>query len=170
MKLIPSYNQYFIPYSNALRVYTLNLGDDDLVIATTLIGLGNTHDNLEEHEKSIECFKKALKIKTYNLGNDHEEVADVLVALANVYEKADNDPEALDYYAKSVLIYRKIDRGHLNIARSLHLMANVHLRKENNIEAMHFLTECLRIRLLTLSESDEVIGGKLTVNARNLIF
>jgi len=142
-------------YSNALRVYTLNLGDDDLVIGTTLIGLGNVHDHLEEYTKAIECFEKALKIKAYNLGHDHEEVGDIYVALANVYEKAENDPEALDYYAKSVLIYRKIDREHISIARSLHLMANVHFRTKNYSESMHFLTECLRIRQMTLPKNDE---------------
>jgi tetratricopeptide (TPR) repeat protein len=78
-------------FEEALRVKILALlGGEDKhheEVANGLHNMGIVHDDLQEYDRSIECYREALDIRImlFDGNNEREEVADTWQCMGNVY-------------------------------------------------------------------------------------
>ena len=127
----------------------LQLGDNPGLISTTLTRLGHVYYKLEDYDNAINAFSEALKIRETNRGSNsstHLLVADSLFDLGAALNKSLDTKRSLQLFTDALREYQvALDKNHLNIAKCLGSIGEVH-EKENQLpEAISYLKKAVTI-------------------------
>jgi len=63
-------------FSEALRIFRMNQGNNSLIVSSLLYNLGRTFGKRTEYEKALGCFTECLRIRTELLGPEHKDTID----------------------------------------------------------------------------------------------
>lgn len=121
--------------------------DDSELISTTLTRLGHVYYKLEDYDDAVNAFSEALKIRETNRDSNSSTqllVADSLFDLGAALNKSLDTKRSLQLFTDALREYRvALDKNHLNIAKCLGSIGEVH-EKENQLpEAMSYLKEAV---------------------------
>ena len=97
-------------FTEALRIFELNLGEDDLAVALAKNNMGINFARRKDYTKAIEFCIEALRIRKFHAeeGNQSRcDVADTTFNLASIYDEAENYDKALKLYGEALASYRE---------------------------------------------------------------
>lgn len=125
------------------------LEKNDPEICTILTRLGHAHYKLGEYDKSVDCLSESLQICETNRDSTPASqllVADALFDLGAALNKARDTKRALNLFTDALREYQVLlDKNHLNIAKCLGSIGEVHEKENELTEAISYLEEAASI-------------------------
>lgn len=111
-------------YQQALTMTRLLLGDEHLVVATSLNNLAFLHHKQGRYGEAESLYQQALVMYGQLLGEDHPDVATSLNNLAALYKNQGRYGEAEPLYQQALVMrQRLLGEDHLDVATSLNNLA-----------------------------------------------
>ena len=137
--LIYEYLKAIDCYQAALDIREKTLPQNDLLIANTLINLGNVFVHLKIHEKAYKYYKKAEFVYNQNKESTDEDKAMCYLNIGNVFRLRGDYIQALNYFEQSLLIRLANPRlANKNLAQCYGNIATVYAFMENGEKAIEF--------------------------------
>jgi len=134
----------------ALKVAEETFVPDDIKIATTLIILAQSHQNLGEYSEAEPQYNRALEIIETVLGPDHPELAQLLINLADLYRIQGQYTQAEPHYERALAISESaLGPDHPDISTALNSLGFLYYLKGEYDRA-----EPLYKRALTIHENN----------------
>lgn len=140
-------NQKAMQYTQrALEIGKKVFGPDHIRMGGTYSKIAKYNRKEKNYEFALLNDYKALSIFIKEHGNLHPIVGDTYMHLGNNYEKLENDSLALKSYKKSYEIYNMIaPKNHFKIAKSLNVIGEFYLSKNNYNESENYFEEALEL-------------------------
>ncbi len=124
-------------FTQALRLRSEQLADDEVEIANTLNNLGNVLMLLHRHSEARATHERALALRERLLGRSHPDVAGSCLNLGGLME---DDEETLRWYARASEIWRaSAGPDEPRLATVMVNTANIHVRRGATAEARRLL-------------------------------
>ena len=134
-------------YSEALKQYTKNLGENCIDAASALQQMGLIYESKEMIKESMQCFLECLNIFEVNGVNndDNLDVGVVLFSLGKAYSSIKDFERAKDFLCRSLRIRSKPIDSNTDAALTQFHLAYVLSEMGQLEEAMRGYMEALRI-------------------------
>ena len=152
------YDDAFSDLTEALRIYELEIGDDNLECASVLNCLGNVYSNMDQSAKAIESLKRSLSIRKRLLEENNVNIAETYLNLGATLESMDLLEDAFEAYKESVHIYKSNSGTELKIAKLLNYIGILHAKKKEPEKSIKYLEKSKELYKEKLGEDDIVIA------------
>lgn len=152
------YNEALKSYLEALRGYRGVYGENHEMVALTLINIGTVQWRLNNMEQALDCFQGSYMIRKEKLGPNDIKTAEALHQIGQVccLMGPERAPQAIEALEQALRIrksyYNKLCKGgnHIDIARTLGLLANAHIAVKNYGPAMAISREAFEMKCTIL--------------------
>lgn len=151
LSLSNRYEESIKCFQQALSLQRNAHGDNHLLVARTLNKLAASYKAIGSFDKSIVCFKEAMRIFTTDGESSVHKIAEISFEMAECHEANDNYQAAIFKYNDALTIWRDFDNHDSRLAIVLRKLGLVHLKANNNEDAVDYLSEALDI----LEEGDD---------------
>ena len=146
----------------ALKYYKMKQLDAD--VASTLNKLGRVQENIDHLEEALECYTEAIELRrssTSGGGGKDLTAASTLHDYASVLIKLGTDDKKAREVLEECLTIRssKASRDDLKTLESLHLFADLLIKKGEHQKAIKFLDRILAVRREQLGKDHKDVGG-----------
>lgn len=114
-------------FERALAIKERLYDADSVEVATTLEGLGQIYEHLDDTTRAKALLERALAIKTQHYGTEHLEVTTTLAMLAGVYTTSGEAARAKAIFEYVLLIYENhYGPNHIGVAKVLFRLADTY--------------------------------------------
>jgi tetratricopeptide (TPR) repeat protein len=119
------------------------------------VDLGAIYGELNNHEESLEYYKKGLESRIKLSGEEHEDTADAMSNVGGAYDKLGNQEEGVKYLEQALEVRKKLfGEEHAETATSYNNIGTTYFESGKYREAIDYLEKALDIRTRVLGEED----------------
>ena len=129
-------------WKKALKIFTTNLGRDDILVGEVLFQIGLIYDTLGNHDKASSCFSETIKIYRAKQG-DNKIVGQSLGHIGRNYARKKQYSKAVELCTEE-LQYRKKFAQAEDIAQSIVELGNILKAWGKTEQSLQFFEEALR--------------------------
>ena len=130
-----------------------NLGNDDLLVATTYLSLGVVYSAENDFVTSLDHHNRSLSIRLSKLGENHADVATSYGNIGNVHLRDGKFDKALDAHMKAMKIRTNLfgDKS-VEVTQSYTHMGNVYRELKNYDQSLNYFQKALENKIIQVGE------------------